>query len=221
MNTCEAMEGRLNDHLDGLLRTEERLEVERHLESCSGCRDARDELLDLREKAAGLPRSIEPSRDLWPEIRARIPSTEGPLRFVRGGSPITVRWRPLLAAAAVVAVMGAVALLLPDAGSPEESALPVALGSFGAAETEYGRATEELLQALEERRGALSPETLAVVDENLRIIDQAIRDVRAALERDPADAGTGHRFTSLYARKVALLQQAVRLPSEGFEGGTS
>ena len=102
-----------------------------------------------------------------------------------------------------------------------EETAPASLGSYADAESEYARAADDLLAALNRRREQLSPETMAVVEENLRIIDRAIREVRTALEEDPGNAGNGHQFTSLYARKVALLQRAVRLPAKGHEGGTS
>jgi hypothetical protein len=39
--------------------------------------------------------------------------------------------------------------------------------------------------------------------------------VREALENDPGHAGGEYLVASLYRKKVALLQQAVRLPAKG------
>jgi hypothetical protein len=102
-------------------------------------------------------------------------------------------------------------------GAPGGSALPAGASSlqgFRAAELEYGQAAGDLLAILEERRGELSPETVAVVEENLSIINQAIREAWTALESDPAQLENGYLVTSLYRKKVALLEQAVNLPAE-------
>jgi len=52
------------------------------------------------------------------------------------------------------------------------------------------------------------------VEENLHIIDQAIHEAWAALENDPSQVGNGYLVASLYQKKVALLQQAIRLPAQ-------
>lgn len=69
---CEKMENRLHDYLDGALTPAERQEVERHLETCENCRAEIQFLQALRQQVARLPQSLEPPRDLWPEIAARI-----------------------------------------------------------------------------------------------------------------------------------------------------
>ena len=72
MTDCKHMEERLNDHLDGLLDETERQAVDRHLGECSGCRKTMDRMRSLTERSAGLPESLEPERDLWPEIEAGL-----------------------------------------------------------------------------------------------------------------------------------------------------
>lgn len=69
---CEKMENRLHDYADGVLTPVERQEVERHLETCENCRQEVRFLQALRQQAALLPQHLEPPRDLWPEIAARI-----------------------------------------------------------------------------------------------------------------------------------------------------
>jgi hypothetical protein len=69
---CEKMENRLHDYVDGVLAPGERHEVERHLKACMNCRQELRFLQALRQQVARLPQSLEPPRDLWPEIAARI-----------------------------------------------------------------------------------------------------------------------------------------------------
>jgi hypothetical protein len=70
--SCDKMENRLHDYVDGLLPKTEQGEFERHLDACPDCRQEAQFLRSLRRQAAILPKSIAPPRDLWPEIAARI-----------------------------------------------------------------------------------------------------------------------------------------------------
>jgi len=141
----------------------------------------------------GLPREIEPSRDLWPEVAGRLGAQQNVVRGWFGG-----RWqRPLAAAAAVVVAVGTADRLLrgTSARKPPGGAGPngVATGGsgrprhhhFAGAETEFSQARDALLAALEARRGSMSQDTLRVVDENLQLIDQAIERISIALVDDP------------------------------------
>jgi hypothetical protein len=69
---CDKMENRLHDYVDGVLAPQERQEVERHLEVCADCRAEMQFLQALRQQVASLPQNLEPPRNLWPEIAARI-----------------------------------------------------------------------------------------------------------------------------------------------------
>lgn len=73
----------------------------------------RDNELDpeLREAVGRLPRSIEPPRDLWPEIREGIRTGSGR----RSRRTVVVRWLPLAAAAALLI---AVSMWLTRRGTP-------------------------------------------------------------------------------------------------------
>ena len=69
---CPHMEATLNEYVDGTLPAGDRPAVEAHLAECAGCRAAATELRRLIAEAHGLPRSIEPGRNLWTTIEARI-----------------------------------------------------------------------------------------------------------------------------------------------------
>src|SRR2546423_1676036 len=66
------MDAKLNEYVDGTLAARERASVEAHLADCAGCRTAVAELRSLAGAAAALPKSIEPARNLWTTIEARI-----------------------------------------------------------------------------------------------------------------------------------------------------
>ncbi len=242
MNFCADYEERLNEFLDEEISPAARAEVERHLEGCAGCREYLAALRSLRERAASLPRTQEPERDLWPEIRESLPSRRsGTFRPIPGLPSWAAGWGGLVPAAATIVVVLsiAVALLITlrrspvpqgpgEAGVPAVASAPAARavegggavpasyapqGSLAAAEAEYRAAAEKLLAALAKERPEATPAAVKVIEENLRIVDRAIEEIRRVTVQYP-DAGTDERIAiGLYRTRFELLQQAVRLSS--------
>ena len=73
---CERFETMIDDYVDGTLAADENEEAQRHLGECAACRGAVCETRELLHRAADLPRSIDPARDLMPEIRRAIEPDE-------------------------------------------------------------------------------------------------------------------------------------------------
>lgn len=69
--TCEQIEARLPDYMEGDLTSDERIAFERHVEGCADCRQIVEELKAIVAQAGALG-PIEPSRDLWSGIESRI-----------------------------------------------------------------------------------------------------------------------------------------------------
>ncbi len=72
MKTSEHIDHLLQDLLDGELDAETASRAERHLEHCARCRDERDALSALVAGVRALPRTVDPPRDLWGDIEARL-----------------------------------------------------------------------------------------------------------------------------------------------------
>ncbi len=238
MRICKTMDAaRLSEYVDGELAAPARNEVERHLRGCADCPGIVDEMRAIRSAAAGLPREIEPPRDLWSGIESRIegsgaaapadpdevtPVGSGEVTPVGSGRFHVARsWNVGLAAAAalVVLVAGAAFLMRDDRRLADGEATPppgasVTLASLKAAGAGYRRMTAELETLIEARRGDLSPATLSVLEENLKIIDEAFDEIQVALETDPHSAPHRALFTSIYRHKTMLLQQASSLPPQ-------
>jgi anti-sigma factor RsiW len=192
------MEVRLNEYVDGTLAARDRASVEEHLASCAGCRGAVAELRSLVAEAHGLPRSIEPKRDLWGDIARRLGKRE------TGDGKRW--WRGALAAAAVLVIALGLYRLVP----PFTAHYRPAGGGVGwaAVQADFDRASGELGRALALERHRLRPETVALLERNLEIIDAAIAESRAALARDPANAELRGLFAAAYRHKVELLRWA-------------
>lgn len=108
-------EERLNGFVDGLLSAVERDAAEQHLAGCAECRRDVERLRALLASAAALPKSIEPARDLWPDIAPRLG---------RHGVP---RWVGVAAAV----VLAAAALLLFAARGKAGAGWTIAGGAAG------------------------------------------------------------------------------------------
>jgi anti-sigma factor RsiW len=215
---CTECFDRIDDYLDGRLGDFEADKLRKHLETCSSCADELEAIRDVREQAGGLPSSLEPPRDLWPGIAARI----------SGARVVRARFgrRALLAAAAAVVMVSSLVTAyfigrsqaLPRAVSPatiEHGPSEMLLVSFeGLGVDDFVATRSELLEALEARKHELSPETMEVVTENLELIDQAMNRIAEALGEDPENEFLMRQLAGAYRRQIDLLQLAIRLPAE-------
>ena len=193
------MELTLNEYVDGTLAARDRASVEVHLSECAACRTAVAELRALVAGAAALPNRIEPGRDLWATIDARI---------VQRATYNVQRafWRGALAAAAVLVIaLGVYRLLQPSTAHDS----PAGQGC-AAVQADFDRASDELELTLATERERLRPETVALLERNLAVIDAAIAESRAALARDPANGELRRFFAAASRQKVELLRWVTR-----------
>lgn len=203
----------LDDYVDGELSATESAELESHLAGCRVCRDEVELLRGLLQAADRLPRSIEPPRDLWPDVEPRLDAGR-----VRTRRPLWKR-HPLAVAASVLIVVSAASLMLvrgpaSKGAKPGPEGAASSLARWGQVEAGYRQAAEELRATLELVGSDLPPATRARIEENLEIIDGAIAESRAALEEHPDDRELQELLASTYQRKLSVLQQATRLASD-------
>lgn len=209
--TCEQLDECIDAYLDGTLAAADRAAVERHLEGCATCRTHRDGLRAVLAAAATVSNNIQPPRDLWPEIAARLPE-----RAARPRTRPSVwrRWVPLAAAAlvliAVTAVVSSRIVPRPLARAMGPDTATGQLAGF-TADREYALAAEDLERVLREGRSRLAPATVVVIERNLALIDAAIAEARAALEADPANADLRALLWGAHRQKLDLLDRATRL----------
>jgi hypothetical protein len=125
--TCDALDARLEDYLEGTLDAAGREAVERHAAACARCGELVADLHGITAAAAALP-TLRPSRDLWDGIAARIdaPVIEIGTRGVPSGPmALGTRRRPVwlgAAAAALVVVSAGVSHLLTRRAMQEQVA---------------------------------------------------------------------------------------------------
>ena len=218
--TCQEIDARLDDWVDGALPPGAAADVEAHLRSCALCQARERRLRQVLAHAAALPRSVAPPRDLWPGIAHRLDQERSWFR-ISGGL------RPVALAAAATVVVGLVAVLWSGrpparvrtveipAASPRTSLVAattvVSDPILAAAERDYEAAANALLEALQQRRARLRPETLASVEANLEVIDRALAEVRQALVKDPQNPELTRMLVSTHRKKVDVLSRVVKL----------
>lgn len=216
-------EARLEDYVDGLLEPADASAVERHLQACVACRGRVESTRRLLEAATGLPSSIEPPASLWEGIAARTVDRVPAAR--RGRTVRFARWQLAAAATVLVALSSAVTAVIvgrssgggPAAGVPPGVAtVPVSAGAVVTAParfvaSQYEPTVARLRAELEARRAELSPATIQAVESNLAVIDRAIETTEAALAADPSSQPATRLLTSMYRKKIGLLEQTLHL----------
>jgi hypothetical protein len=175
---------------------------------------------------AELPRSIEPRRDLWPDIEAKIKEIQAAAPEAPGARVIPPRLRRArlswLAAAAMVASV-AVGVwigrsLLPGVGRGGESTLATNSPAGFEAATEattfdaayvsdprYQRQRAALLRSLPARLDALPPQSRAKVLASLATIRKAKQDLESALGKDPSNALLQELLVDTYQDEMRVL----------------
>ncbi|MBD3219837.1 hypothetical protein GF314_01220 [bacterium] len=175
----------------------------------------RDPILDA---ARDLPRRVEPSRDLWPEIRRRMDAP--PLEVVgprdRGATVWNDRWRHLASGVALAAALVAGVLLVRPGTmpAPDETATPGA-ATVATLDRAYDEARTELATVLAARCDEWPATACAPLIESARNLDRSAESLRTALASVPADSPTRPllvaRFEDTVARTRDLTSRLVRL----------
>src|SRR5207244_518500 len=163
--------------------------------------------------------AIEPARDLWPQIEARInaerSTAAAPPRPARART-VPPRW---LAAAAVLASV-AVGVwigrsLLPASRPGAQSPISASRTSFADAPTaldvayvsdpRYQRDRAALMKTLQARLAALPPPARAKVMASLAAIQDAKQDLQNALGKDPGNALLQELLVNTYEDEMRVL----------------
>jgi len=212
MTDCLKTRDLLSDYIDDNLSPDERRQIQEHLETCLTCARELQKVQSVLARAASLPRSIDPPRDLWKGIAERIgPGTARPGLIVdlsdrRNGRMIRADVKPrssraprlplrkgAFAIAAMIAIIvGAYLFEAPSwsiselEGSPSIGTHPI---------TQKTRLEEgELVQTDASSRAKISNRAIGTVDvgpnTRLKLIVKGLSEQRFALERGTIKAST-------------------------------
>jgi anti-sigma factor RsiW len=211
----EAFSAKLEAYVDGELPPVEEREFEAHARDCAACVSALAAADQLVERTRALRREIQPSRDLWPEVRAglggarpRVVLSSVPRRRGRG-------WRRRVrigtAAAAAAAAAAYLATRGPHEGSatsPRGDAFALVLSGLEQECMGAGKSLQASLR-VESSAPAQTAAWTAGVASGVSILDLSIDETRAALAAQPGDPELQRLLAERYRQKLALLQTAL------------
>ena len=176
--------------------------------SCTGSADER-KVSSLRE----LSPAIEPPRDLWPQIEARI-NAERSTAPAAQSRPVRERAVPprWLAAAAVVASV-AVGVWIGRSGVESTisasrataAGAPTALDVAYVPDPRYEHDRAALMRSLQARLAALPPPARVKVMASLAAIQRAKQDLQSALGKDPGNALLQELLVNTYQDEMRVL----------------
>ena len=179
---------------------------------------------------AELPRDLEPKRDLWPQIEARLeraPSAPRALAGARDPGARLARLRWLGLAAMVVSVAVGVWIgrdFLPQERATQVVSVPAqppaaptnpsqvstdlsgtALDARFVNDPRYQRDRAGLLKSLKERLDAMPPPARKKVADSLVTIQRAKEDLESALGKDPSNALLQELLINTYQDEMRVL----------------
>jgi hypothetical protein len=229
MTTCDEIQPRLSDLVDGTLEAADRALVDDHVRECEACAGLVRDLVSLRQAARSLG-PMAPPAHVWLEVAGQIRQRTPP---TAAAAPTRSRLGPAwqwagLAAALVVITTGTYVFLRLEHQPPVGPPPVAAAGPSGSAEVvadelsqamaHYQKAIAELEVITKTNNGALDPALAATLQTNLGVIDAAIVDSRAALTHDPSNLPARDSLLEAMQRKVSVLQETVALMNEIRQG---
>jgi hypothetical protein len=158
-----------------------------------------DEGLERIATAAGeLTRAIEPERDLWPGIEARIAERPSRARAVPRRSRA---WDRALAAGIGALTVGALFFGL----AQHERSVASPEWAYEQLDSAYRPLRQASLERYRGGADRLDPQLRAIVESNLAVIDGALTEIRVALASRPGDAALRQMLQRTYEQELALI----------------
>jgi hypothetical protein len=186
--------------------------------------DAGSSVTTLRD----LPKAIEPERDLWPQIEARLAeggrAAPAAVAAARPRRAVSARLQWLAAAAMVGCVAVGVWIgrsVIPGAAAPPLAQVsPRAPGPMQTAwvsDPRYQREHDALLRSLGAQLASLPPASRAKVMTSLATVRQAKQQLEEALGKDPGNALLQELLVNTYQDEMRVLTD-VREASDADKG---
>lgn len=212
-NGFNTIHDKLDDYLDAWLDGElpdgERQAFETHVGECAACRKRLAAAEELQARTDSLAAEVQPARDLWPGIAARLEprsnKSAGPRRWMQAAAAV--------AALGLVFVGGMLADRVMQAGDPGDPGAPrmAEVPPANVSAQARRQLPAQYVQLVSD--SSVNSQTQDTMLQNLLIVNLAIREVNAALEADPNDPHLRDMLRSLYAQENQILNRVERMAS--------
>ena len=209
---CSKAQRLINDHVDNLLEIRDVRSLKEHIQGCPDCRNLLIELGTIVDNA-GEMETIEPSRDLWPEIKRQAlqKNRKGGIQgksllrdfFIYSRGP-TFALSTLLVIIILIPLIYYGFPYIRSQGNDQER---IAFEHFRMAEQHYQSAIEALDRVIEFQAVELNPELAEVFKKNLEIIDDSIRICKAAVKEYPENREANKLLLVCYTKKIEILNE--------------
>lgn len=168
----------------------------------------------LVARARELPQELQPARDLWPGIEARLAERPRQARERHHAWPMALAAGVAVAAVSALLTWSVMRAPAPDADPPAAGTVragivPVDYGANSALGAAQLAAREELLPEFRRRFARLAPATQQAVLRNLAVIQQAADEIDAALAQDPASGLLNELLIGTYRQELELYSKVV------------
>ncbi|HEX6929604.1 MAG TPA: hypothetical protein VF267_10160 [Gammaproteobacteria bacterium] len=217
MMNCDIFMRNLDDFIDGDLAVDDNRAQEMHARECAACAKALATARNLQQQAFALPMERAPTRDLWPEIAARLE----PARARRRGM------RALAAGLAAIAIFAGG--MLADRVLRDSRQDTTRIATDGSVNDDY-----RALPSVDDARRMLPAAQVALIEgdggllandglqgateqtllRNLLAVNIAIRKIETALDDNPGNRNLRELLADLYAQESRILGQAERLRAQ-------
>lgn len=169
--------------------------------------DHEEDYSTLEQATAGLSDDLQPGRDLWPEISARISAPERPL-------VAALRWwqSPVVVAASLMVAASALTFALTRPGITEQPVLASQPAPAHVLDAGFLANRKRLENQLDGRISELSPEMQALVRENLASIRGSLNQISMALTTDPNNADLQDLLLGAYNQELQVMTELAKMP---------
>jgi len=214
---CSKAKKFISEYIDDDLDAKNTSSLEKHLDTCSKCRDLVKDFQRIKQKAKGLAKA-EPSGRTWFRIEARLkekiqaPIPEPKARFLFFPAPI--RYAAGAALTALIIVGGVmIGLKVRDRGGAERGlqGQELALAKIQEAEQHYRLAIKALWEAAQAQKDNLDPKVAETFRINLELIDASLADCERAIKSDPSDLESQYYLLAIYKKKAELLDSMIEV----------
>lgn len=192
---CEDFKKYLYDFHDQLLDNELINEIESHLKNCTDCFEINKKYKDFLNKFSYLPKSIQPKRDLWEDIKNKI--------YIKKSYSFTNKIKFLAIAASFIFIILFSTIIFYYRQNINSNTK--ILKQFYSASKEYEKARKDLVLALHLKEGIINKETINIIENNLIIMDQAINEIKIAINKEPDNQSLVLMLADAYHKETKLL----------------